>query len=158
GRVFEPKAAVPAPGSADLCFLTTAPLDAVMAHLQDCGAAVVEGPVLRTGATGTIRSVYVRDPDGNLIEIANSCRICELDLVVFDMAGTTVQDDGQVATAFTAALAEHGLTVGPDAIRAVRGASKRQAILDLLPPGSGSVERADQVYASFRDHLAHAYA
>jgi phosphonatase-like hydrolase len=81
--------------------------------------------------------------------------IRSLDLVVFDMAGTTVLDDGQVPAAFTAALAEHGLTVGPDAIRALRGASKRQAILGLLPPGR--VEQADRVYASFRDHLTRAY-
>lgn len=82
----------------------------------------------------------------------------KIDLVIFDMAGTTVQDDGQVPTAFTAALAEHGLTVAPDAIRALRGASKRQAVLDLLPPGPGRTERAERVYGSFREHLARAYA
>jgi catechol 2,3-dioxygenase-like lactoylglutathione lyase family enzyme len=71
GREFEPKAAVPTPGSADLCFLTSVPLDEVVAHLHSCGVAVVEGPVARTGATGPIRSVYCRDPDGNLVEVAN---------------------------------------------------------------------------------------
>jgi catechol 2,3-dioxygenase-like lactoylglutathione lyase family enzyme len=71
GREFEPKAAAPTPGSADLCFLTAEPLDAVLEHLRRAGVPVVEGPVPRTGATGPIRSVYVRDPDGNLIEIAN---------------------------------------------------------------------------------------
>jgi catechol 2,3-dioxygenase-like lactoylglutathione lyase family enzyme len=71
GREFEPKAAVPTPGSADLCFLTEEPLESVVEQLRSSGVPVIEGPVLRTGATGPIRSVYVRDPDGNLIEIAN---------------------------------------------------------------------------------------
>ncbi len=71
GREFEPKAAVPTPGSADLCFLTAEPLENVVDHLKSAGVPVIEGPVRRTGATGPIRSVYVRDPDGNLIEIAN---------------------------------------------------------------------------------------
>jgi catechol 2,3-dioxygenase-like lactoylglutathione lyase family enzyme len=71
GREFEPKAAVPTPGSADLCFLTATRVDEVAAHLRSCGVEVVEGPVERTGATGPIRSVYCRDPDGNLIEVAN---------------------------------------------------------------------------------------
>ena len=71
GREFEPKAALPTPGSADLCLITDVPLDEVIAHLGACGVAVVEGPVMRTGATGPIRSVYFRDPDGNLIEVSN---------------------------------------------------------------------------------------
>lgn len=71
GREFEPKAERPTPGSADLCFLTDVPLDEVVAHLASCGVAVEEGPVLRTGATGPILSVYIRDPDANLIEISN---------------------------------------------------------------------------------------
>jgi catechol 2,3-dioxygenase-like lactoylglutathione lyase family enzyme len=71
GHEFEPKAARPMPGSADLCFITEVPLDAVQAHLATCGVNVIEGPVRRTGATGPILSVYLRDPDGNLIEIAN---------------------------------------------------------------------------------------
>jgi len=71
GREFEPKAAQPTPGSADLCFLTGVPLAEVQAHLAACGVAVIEGPVRRTGATGPILSVYFRDPDGNLIELAN---------------------------------------------------------------------------------------
>ena len=71
GREFEPKAALPTPGSADLCVITDVPLDEVIAHLTACGVAVVEGPVMRTGATGPIRSVYFRDPDGNLIEVSN---------------------------------------------------------------------------------------
>jgi catechol 2,3-dioxygenase-like lactoylglutathione lyase family enzyme len=71
GREFEPKAAAPCPGSADLCFLTAEPLDRVVEHLRSCGVPVIEGPVIRTGASGPIRSVYIRDPDGNLIEIAN---------------------------------------------------------------------------------------
>ena len=71
GREFEPKAARPLPGSADLCFLTHEPIEAVQARLQANGATILEGPVRRTGATGPILSVYIRDPDGNLIEIAN---------------------------------------------------------------------------------------
>jgi len=71
GKEFEPKAERPTPGSADLCFLTRVPLNTVMAHLNGCGVDVIEGPVPRTGAQGPILSVYIRDPDGNLIEIAN---------------------------------------------------------------------------------------
>lgn len=71
GREFEPKAARPAPGSADLCMLTMLPLDQVLAHLAAHAVPVIEGPVRRTGATGPILSVYFRDPDGNLIEVAN---------------------------------------------------------------------------------------
>ncbi len=71
GREFEPKAAVATPGSADLCFLTNDPLDEVIKQLQKHDVAILQGPVPRTGATGKLMSVYVRDPDGNLIEIAN---------------------------------------------------------------------------------------
>jgi phosphonatase-like hydrolase len=78
-------------------------------------------------------------------------------LVCFDMAGTTVVDDGQVPQAFTAALADHGIALEPGAIRDVRGASKRQAILDLLPAGPGREEKAARALASFRDHLARLY-
>jgi catechol 2,3-dioxygenase-like lactoylglutathione lyase family enzyme len=64
------KARVPTPGSLDLCFLADRPLDEVIAHLKASGVAIEEGPVVRTGARFAIRSVYVRDPDGNLIEIS----------------------------------------------------------------------------------------
>jgi catechol 2,3-dioxygenase-like lactoylglutathione lyase family enzyme len=70
GREFEPKAHTPVPGALDLCFIATMPLDEVIARLNAMGIDVIEGPVLRTGATSKIRSVYVRDPDLNLIEIA----------------------------------------------------------------------------------------
>ncbi|WGH77612.1 VOC family protein [Jannaschia ovalis] len=70
GAEFEPKAARPVPGSADLCFLTETPIPDWQAHLAGLGVAVEEGPVGRTGATGPITSIYLRDPDGNLIEIA----------------------------------------------------------------------------------------
>lgn len=70
GAEFEPKAERPTPGSGDLCFVTEAPIEAVVAHLQAAGIAIVEGPVPRTGATGPMTSVYLRDPDGNLVEIA----------------------------------------------------------------------------------------
>jgi len=80
-----------------------------------------------------------------------------IDLVCFDMAGTTVVDDGQVPQAFAAALAEHGIAVGDSDIRNVRGASKRQAILDLLPAGPGREEKAARALAAFRQHLAQLY-
>ena len=71
GHEFEPKAALPTPGSADLCLIADVALDDVIAHLAACGVTIVDGPVMRTGATGPIRSVYFRDPDGNLIEVSN---------------------------------------------------------------------------------------
>jgi len=70
GREFEPKAHTPVPGALDLCFIAAVPLADVIARLQAAGVPIIEGPVLRTGATGPIRSVYVRDPDLNLIEIS----------------------------------------------------------------------------------------
>lgn len=72
GRECEPKAERPTPGSADLCFLIATPLDEAIAHLEAQGVSIIEGPVQRTGATGPIRSVYLRDPDQNLIELSNS--------------------------------------------------------------------------------------
>lgn len=71
GRELEPKAAAATAGSGDLCFIAATPIDAVVARLAELGVPIVQGPVDRTGATGPIRSVYVKDPDGNLIEIAN---------------------------------------------------------------------------------------
>jgi len=71
GRELEPKAARPTPGSADACFITRAPLARVLEHLRACKVPVLEGPVQRTGAKGPIESVYIRDPDGNLLEISN---------------------------------------------------------------------------------------
>ena len=69
-RPFDPKAARPTPGSGDLCFLTDTPLADWQAHFAQHAVPVIEGPVARTGATGPIRSLYIRDPDGNLIEVA----------------------------------------------------------------------------------------
>jgi len=71
GREFEPRAHAPTPGSADLCLIAAVPLDEAIAHLAACGVTIVEGPVVRTGATGPIRSVYFRDPDLNLIEVSS---------------------------------------------------------------------------------------
>jgi len=71
GREFEPNARRPTPGSADLCLIAATPLDAVAAHLGAEGVAIELGPVARIGATGPMRSLYFRDPDGNLIEVSN---------------------------------------------------------------------------------------
>ena len=70
GKEFSPRAHVAAPGTLDLCFIAAVPLDDVMARLKDRGVPVLEGPVVKTGAQGPIRSVYVRDPDLNLVEIS----------------------------------------------------------------------------------------
>ena len=74
GREFEPKAHTPVPGALDLCFIAAIPLDTVVARLQATATPIIEGPVMRTGATSKIRSVYVRDPDLNLIEISEPAR------------------------------------------------------------------------------------
>jgi catechol 2,3-dioxygenase-like lactoylglutathione lyase family enzyme len=70
GREFDPKAHTPVPGALDLSFIVSGPLDTVIARLNAMHIHIVEGPVLRTGATAKLRSVYVRDPDLNLIELA----------------------------------------------------------------------------------------
>lgn len=71
GREFEPKAAHPAPGAIDLCLLVRTPIAEIVRQLAAQGVAIESGPVERTGAQGPILSVYVRDPDGNLIELSN---------------------------------------------------------------------------------------
>ena len=71
GREYEPKAGTPTPGSADLCLIVDEPLDVVVAELAALGIPLEEGPVERTGARGPIVSVYIRDPDANLIELSN---------------------------------------------------------------------------------------
>jgi len=81
----------------------------------------------------------------------------ELKLVVFDMAGTTVKDNGQVVNAFTAALIEHNIEFTPELLRSVRGSSKRQAIEQFIPQSADRARRAELVYASFREHLAERY-
>jgi len=71
GHEFNPKAAHPTPGSADLCFITTTSLEAVIAHLKSLKIHIEEGPLARHGAIGDLKSIYIRDPDRNLIEISN---------------------------------------------------------------------------------------
>jgi catechol 2,3-dioxygenase-like lactoylglutathione lyase family enzyme len=69
--LIAPHAARPTAGAADLCFVTGTPIPEVAAHLTECGVAIVEGPVPRTGALGGMNSIYFRDPDSNLIEVSN---------------------------------------------------------------------------------------
>lgn len=71
---LQPHAQVPTPGAADLCLLTDTPVEQLQAWLSQQGVCVVLGPVRRTGATGPLSSIYIRDPDGNLIELSNSVR------------------------------------------------------------------------------------
>ncbi len=80
-----------------------------------------------------------------------------LELIVFDLAGTTVRDDGQVPSAFAAALAAHRIVVSEEEVRHVRGASKRDAVLSLTPDGPGREERAGLIYSDFVARLARAY-
>ncbi len=71
GHEVNPKAAHPTPGAGDLCFITSTPLDEVIAYLGELRVHIEEGPVERIGAMSQIRSMYIRDPDHNLIEISN---------------------------------------------------------------------------------------
>lgn len=71
GQEFKPHAATPTAGSGDLCFLSDIGLEDWQAHLARLGIEIIDGPVRRTGAQGPILSIYIRDPDGNLIEISN---------------------------------------------------------------------------------------
>ena len=71
GHEFGPKANQPTPGSEDLCFITETNLEVAMEHVRSKGVKILEGPVSRTGAIGSIISFYFRDPDGNLLEVAN---------------------------------------------------------------------------------------
>jgi catechol 2,3-dioxygenase-like lactoylglutathione lyase family enzyme len=71
GKEFEPKSTHPTPGSADICFITSTPLSQAREHIINCGVEIIEGIVTRTGALGKIDSIYLYDPDGNLIEISN---------------------------------------------------------------------------------------
>jgi catechol 2,3-dioxygenase-like lactoylglutathione lyase family enzyme len=70
GKEFTPRAHVAVPGSLDLCFISSVPLDQVIERLHRSQIKIIEGPVAKTGANGAIRSVYVRDPDLNLVEIS----------------------------------------------------------------------------------------
>jgi catechol 2,3-dioxygenase-like lactoylglutathione lyase family enzyme len=71
GWDYEPKARVSIAGSADLCFIVSERVESLQTKLVQLGVEIIEGPVVRTGATGPLRSIYIRDPDGNLIELSN---------------------------------------------------------------------------------------
>lgn len=71
GKEFEPKAFHPLPGSMDICFITDEPLEEMMDQLNVHKIEIIEGPVEKTGAKGKLLSIYIRDPDQNLIEISN---------------------------------------------------------------------------------------
>ena len=70
GKEYEPKAHLPVPGALDLCFIASVPLDQFIAHVKGTNASIIEGPVMRTGAVFKLRSVYLRDPDFNLVEVS----------------------------------------------------------------------------------------
>lgn len=71
GKEFEPKANKPTPGSIDICLITETAINEVIDELRLAGVSLIEGPVRRTGASGSIISIYFRDPDLNLIEVSN---------------------------------------------------------------------------------------
>ena len=71
GWDYEPKARISIAGSADLCFIVSERVESLQTKLVHLGVEIIEGPVVRTGATGRLRSIYIRDPDGNLIELSN---------------------------------------------------------------------------------------
>ena len=97
--------------------------------------------------------------EGALFHLLRGVKLMdELKLVIFDMAGTTVKDKGQVADAFISTLAEHNITVTSEQLSGVRGSSKRQAVLNFIPAGPDRTRRAEMVYASFREHLAQRYS
>lgn len=81
----------------------------------------------------------------------------DITLVAFDLAGTTIQDDGKVVRAFTTALSEYGISVSPEQLNRVRGSSKRQAMLRFIPDGPDRAELAERVYAAFHESLARSY-
>jgi catechol 2,3-dioxygenase-like lactoylglutathione lyase family enzyme len=68
---FEPTAQHPTPGSADLCFVIETPISEAQQHLEKYGVEIIDGPIMRTGAIGQILSIYIRDPDQNLLELSN---------------------------------------------------------------------------------------
>jgi catechol 2,3-dioxygenase-like lactoylglutathione lyase family enzyme len=72
GNEFEPKANSPKPGAIDLCLISETPIDTIIKELNSFGVPIIEGPIKRTGSTTDLISVYVRDPDKNLIEISNT--------------------------------------------------------------------------------------
>lgn len=74
GHEYEPKARQAMSGAGDFCLIATTPLDAIVAHLATCGVAIELGPLPKTGALGPMRSIYFRDPDGNLVEVSNYVR------------------------------------------------------------------------------------
>lgn len=76
-NILKPSAQSPTSGSADLCFIVDTPIEKIVAELNETEIEIIEGPVERTGATGEILSVYIRDPDLNLLELSNKVTVSE---------------------------------------------------------------------------------
>jgi catechol 2,3-dioxygenase-like lactoylglutathione lyase family enzyme len=125
GHEFAPKAAHPTVGSGDFCLITETPLDAVAKHLASCGVAIEEGPVARTGAEGSIRSIYFRDPDNNLVEIAgilpngSSCGLVRM------LAAASAKQNGMNTIPAGMALSA----------RALSSIAPRRVVTRIMPPG-----------------------
>ena len=95
------------------------------------------------------------------VRVSDGCCVARMNptlrLAVFDLAGTTVRESGQIAAAFTAALSQQGIAVTDDQLAAVRGSSKREAIARLVPDVADHLDRAEAAYAAFCEHLAAAF-
>ena len=119
-------------------------------HLKPQAQGQLDGgysavPVLRLGSPPVAIPIRLHPSI-----LSGGSQLHELELVVFDLAGTTVEDHGQVPGAFTAALAEHGIEVTREQVKGVRGSSKHQALLHFIPAGPEQARLAEEVYASFR--------
>ncbi|MFS0919419.1 NUDIX domain-containing protein [Brevibacillus sp. 179-C 1.1 NHS] len=148
GEEFEPKAKQPMAGSADLCLVTSLPLEQVIQHINACGGHLVEGPVQKTGATGPIRSVYLRDPDDNLIEVSQyiSQEPCKasLDPAIMDISKRLQEREQGTSSAFSVLLplvkmADNQLGI----LFEKRASTMRRQANEVCFPG-GRAEKSDE--------------